>query len=385
MQTTNMTKPIYLDYNATTPIAPQVVEAMLPYLYQDFGNPSSSHVYGVRAKMAVDQARTQVAELLGSAEDEILFTSGGSESNNHAILGVAYARRDRGKHIITSAIEHPAVTEVCRALEHEGYHITYLPVDASGIIDLGMLQKSLSSQTILVTIMHANNEVGVIQPIAEIAELAHRAGALMHSDCAQSVGKIPVRVDELGVDLLTVAGHKIYAPKGIGCLYIRKGVSLNKLIHGASHERGLRAGTENVPSIVGLGEACAMIGQDLPIHQDKLRELRDLLERGLCERCDIRIHAQDAPRLPNTSSIGFRNLSNLLPKLHPKIAASAGAACHGSGGVSISNTLQAMDVPHEYAIGTIRFSVGRYTTQQEIEQAIEITSQIVAQSHLTTD
>ena len=254
---------IYLDYNATTPIDPQVAAAMLPYVHGLFGNPSSSHSFGLAARQGVDKARSQVAGLLGCAVDDLIFTSGGTEANNHAIKGVAAAYRGRGNHIITSAVEHPAVTEVCRYLEGQGWRITYLPVDEYGLVDPQQVGDAITSETLLVTIMHANNEVGSIQPIAEIAEIAHRYGALLHSDCAQSVGKIPARVDDLGVDLLSIAGHKLYAPKGIGVLYIRPGVQLEKLMHGANHERNRRAGTENVIEMVGLGEACELIERNL--------------------------------------------------------------------------------------------------------------------------
>lgn len=251
-------KPIYLDYNATTPILPEVAAAMQPFLSEFFGNPSSTHWYGVQTKKAVEKARKQVADLLGCQPDEVIFTSGGSESNNYAIKGVAHSLRNRGNHIITSSIEHPAVIEVCNYLEQNGFKVTYLPVNSDGIVDLDSLAKSISSQTILITIMHANNEVGTIQPIAEIAEIAHMHDILLHSDAAQSVGKIATKVEELSVDLLSVAGHKLYAPKGIGALYIRRGIKLEKQIHGADHERNLRAGTENVLEIVGLGEACTI-------------------------------------------------------------------------------------------------------------------------------
>ena len=228
---------IYLDYNATTPIDPMVAEAMLPYLHGLFGNPSSSHGFGIAAREGVDLARSQVAALLGCRADELIFTSGGTEANNHAIKGVAFAHRNRGNRIITSQVEHPAVTEVCRYLEGQGFQVTYLPVDQRGLVNIRQLEEALSDDTILVTIMHANNEVGTIEPIAEIAEAAHKVGALVHTDCAQSVGKVPVNVDDLGVDLLSIAGHKLYAPKGIGALYIRTGVELEKFMHGASHEQ----------------------------------------------------------------------------------------------------------------------------------------------------
>ncbi len=365
-------KPIYLDYNATTPIDPRVAEAMLPYLHEHFGNPSSNHLYGSTTKKAVEKARKQVAELLRCRMEEIVFTSGGSESNNFAIKGVAEAYRHKGNHIITSAIEHPAVIEVCHYLEDKGFRVTYLPVDGYGLVDPEELEANITPQTILVSIMHANNEVGTVQPIAAIAEIAHRHGVLVHSDCAQSVGKIPVTVPELGVDLLSVAGHKLYAPKGVGVLYIRSGLQLPRLIHGASHEMNRRAGTENVLGIVGLGEACQLINQHLPEYRRHMQKMRDRLEKGLRERFkDIRVNGHPEKRLPNTSSISFRNLeaNTILAELE-QVAASAGAACH-SDQIDVSTVLQAMKVPLEYAMGTIRFSVGRFTTAQEIDRALD--------------
>ncbi|MGD8877633.1 MAG: cysteine desulfurase family protein, partial [Syntrophobacterales bacterium] len=274
-------KPIYLDYNATTPIDPEVAEAMRPYLFEHFGNPSSSHWYGVQTKKAVDEARRQVADLLHCRPEEVVFTSGGSESNNYAIKGTAFANRDKGNHIISSAIEHPAVLEVCKYLAENGFQITYLPVDEFCLVHPRELQESITPQTILITIMHANNEVGTIQPIAEIAQIAKEHGIVFHTDAAQSVGKIPTRVDELAVDLLTIAGHKLYAPKGIGALYVRGGIRLEKLIHGADHERDLRAGTENVLEIVGLGQACKIAKRDLEKNMRHMQKMRDLLYAGL--------------------------------------------------------------------------------------------------------
>ena len=362
---------IYLDYNATTPIDPQVAAAMLPYVHGLFGNPSSSHSFGLAARQGVDKARSQVAGLLGCAVDDLIFTSGGTEANNHAIKGVAAAYRGRGNHIITSAVEHPAVTEVCRYLEGQGCRITYLPVDEYGLVDPQQVEDAITSETLLVTIMHANNEVGSIQPIAEIAEIAHRYGALLHSDCAQSVGKIPVRVDDLGVDLLSIAGHKLYAPKGIGVLYIRPGVQLEKLMHGANHERNRRAGTENVIEMVGLGEACELIERNLTDYSRNMGEMRERLETGLLDSgADLRVNGHPEQRLPNTSSVSFRGLEadRVLANL-ASVAVSAGAACH-SDRVEISHVLTAMNVPTEYAMGTLRFSVGRFTTGEEIDRAL---------------
>ena len=367
---------IYLDYNATTPIDPLVAEAMLPYVHGLFGNPSSSHSFGTEARAGVDHARQQVADLLGCHPDSLIFTSGGTEANNHAIKGTAFAGSSTGSHIITSAIEHPAVTEVCAYLEGQGFRVTYLPVDEHGLIDIRQLEQALSSETILVTIMHANNEVGTIEPIAEIADLAHRYGALVHTDCAQSVGKIPVKVADLGVDLLSIAGHKLYAPKGIGALYIKPGVQLEKFMHGANHEQGRRAGTENVIEMVGLGKACELIDRNLAGYADHMTLMRDRLERGLLEIGPrVRINGHPDKRLPNTSSISFKDLEadRILADL-PTVAASAGAACH-SDRVEISHVLAAMGVPLDYAMGTLRFSVGRFTTENEIDRAVgEVTT-----------
>ncbi|MBW2554577.1 MAG: cysteine desulfurase [Deltaproteobacteria bacterium] len=366
-------KPIYLDYNATTPIDHEVAEVMKPYLEEFFGNPSSSHWYGIRAKKAIEIARSQVADLLGCQPDEIIFTSGGSESNNYAIKGVAFANRIKGNHIITSAIEHPAVTEVCKYLETKEFRVTYLPVDEYGLVDIVKFQETITPQTILISLMHANNEVGTIQPIPNISELARQNGVIIHTDAAQSVGKIPTRVNELGIDLLSVAGHKLYAPKGIGALFIRKGTNLEKLIHGAGHERNKRAGTENVLGIVGLGKACEIAKRDLKKNMAHMESMRDSLYLGLQELLgEIRLNGHREKCLPNTLSVGFPNIEadKLLLKIKG-VAASAGAACH-SEHASISHVLTAMNVPEKYAIGTIRFSTGKMTTSVEIDRAIEI-------------
>ena len=365
-------QPIYLDFNATTPIDPQVANAMLPYLYDHFGNPSSSHAYGVEAKQGVEHARRQIAEMLGCSAEEIIFTSGGSESNNLAIKGTALAQRAKGNHIITTAIEHPAVLEVCAYLEKQGFKVTYVVVDVNGRVDMDALEKSITPQTILISVMHANNEVGTIQPIMEIAKIAHSHDIGMHSDAAQSIGKIPVRVDELGVDLLSIAGHKLYAPKGIGALYIRTGTDLQKIIHGAEHEGNLRAGTENVLEIVGLGQACELVGQNLNDYAQHMREMRDLLEHTiLAEFPWAKVNGDVEKRLPNTLNISFKNIeANTILSEMVDVAASAGAACHAEQ-VDVSHVLEAMHIPVDYAMGTIRFSVGRSTSAEEIERASE--------------
>ncbi len=365
-------KPIYLDYNATTPLAPEVAEAMKPYLENYFGNPSSAHWYGVQTKKAVENARRQVAELINANPDEIIFTSGGSESNNFAIKGIAFVKRSQGNHIITSSVEHPAVIEVCEYLKTQGFEISYLPVDEYGMVDPNDVEKAITPQTILITIMHANNEVGTIQPVREIAEIAHVHDIIMHTDAAQSTGKIPVLIDELGVDLLSIAGHKLYGPKGIGALYIRRGVKLQKIIHGADHEQNLRAGTENILCDVGLGKACEIAGQNLQKNIQHMKEMRDLLHKKIeASGLDFRLNGHPEKRLPNTLSLSFRNVeANTVLSELTEVAASAGAACH-SDQIDVSTVLEAMKVPLEYAMGTIRFSTGRFTTKAEIEQAAD--------------
>jgi cysteine desulfurase len=369
-------KPIYLDYNATTPIDPEVAEAMRPYLFEHFGNPSSSHWYGIQTKKAVEEARHQVADLLHCNPEEVVFTSGGSESNNYAIKGTAFANREKGNHIITSAIEHPAVLEVCKYLAEKGFQITYLPVDEFCLVAPRELQESIRPQTILITIMHANNEVGTIQPIAEIAKIAKEHGIVFHTDAAQSVGKIPTRVDELDVDLLTIAGHKLYAPKGIGALYVRGGIRLEKLIHGADHEQDLRAGTENVLEIVGLGQACEIAKRDLAKNTRHMQKMRDLLYAGLRQQWgEIRLNGHPEKRLPNTLSVCFQSIeANTLLAEIESVAASAGAACH-SDSVRVSSVLEAMQVDLEYAMGTVRFSTGKMTTEDEVKKTAAIFAQ----------
>jgi cysteine desulfurase len=361
-----------------------VAEAMTPYLYEHFGNPSSSHPYGMATKRAIETARIQVATLLGCQPTEIVFTSGGTEGNNAAIKGVAWAGRDRGRHVITSAIEHPAVMEVCRWLVSQGFRLTILPVNADGLVNPADLEQAIDADTILVTVMHANNEVGTIQPIAELSAISHRQGVLVHTDAAQSVGKVPVNVGGLGVDLLTVAGHKLYAPKGIGALYIRNGVRLAKLLHGANHEADRRPGTENVLEIVGLGQACEIARRDLAGNMIHFKNIRDRLHEGLKRELGkeaVHLNGHPERRLPNTVSLSFRGIkaNSLLSNIGRQLAASAGAACHAEGS-EISAVLKAMDVPLEWAVGTVRFSVGRDTTIREIDRAIHIVAEAVRSS-----
>jgi cysteine desulfurase len=329
----------------------------------------------------VETARQEVAGLIRARSSEIIFTSGGTESNNLALRGAAWADDDKKRHIITSAIEHPAVTEVCSYLGTQGFEITTLPVDALGLISPTDLESALRPDTLLVSIMHANNEVGTIQPVQALAELAHRVGALFHTDAAQSIGKIPVAVDELGVDLLSIAGHKLYAPKGVGALYIRKGVHLQKIIFGAGQEAGLRPGTENVLEIVGLGRAAQAARQDLDANMAHFKRLRDRLQAGLTSAMgeqNIRINGHPEKRLPNTLSISFKDMraNELLEKISSDVAASAGAACHADQ-VRVSSVLEAMGLPIEWAKGTLRFSVGRMTTAKEIDRAVKAIVQAI--------
>jgi cysteine desulfurase len=365
-------KPIYLDYNATTPIDKRVLEAMLPYLRDKFGNPSSAHYYGREARDAVERARAQVASLLECQPEEIFFTSGGTESNNLVLFGVAQALGDKGRHIVTTRIEHPAIIEPCLELIGRGFDVTFVPVDGRGMVDPDDVRKALRKDTILISVMHANNEVGTIQPISEISQIARERGILLHSDAAQSVGKIPTLVNDLGVDFLSIAGHKLYAPKGIGALYRRHGAPLGKFIFGAGQERGVRPGTENVPFIVGLGEASAVAKKELNTEMVRLERLRNELARRIKEKIpNAIVNGEGAPRLPNTLSVAFpgKKADEILRNLS-RVAASAGAACH-SHDVKISHVLEAMGVNVEVAMGTIRLSLGRFTTEQEIEIASE--------------
>ncbi|MCP3954200.1 MAG: cysteine desulfurase [Desulfobacterales bacterium] len=374
-----MNPPIYLDYNGTTPHDPEVIAAMRPFLETDFGNPSSSHWYGATPREAVARARQQVAALLGCSPEEVFFTSGGTESNNHAIMGTARFMKARGRHIITSNFEHPAVLEVGRYLEKEGFETTLVPVDKKGLVDPADVAAAVRADTILISIMHANNEVGTIQPISDIAGHAREHGIWVHTDAAQSMGKIPVRVDQLNVDLLTVAGHKLYAPKGVGALYVRQSLLPDKFCHGAGQEMGWRAGTENVLAIVGLGKACEIAARDHQRNYDHMLGLRDRLHRGLATAAgETRLNGHPDKRLPNTLSLAFKGLeaNRILAKISSAVAASPGAACH-SNTVSISHVLEAMQVSEKWARGTIRFSVGKMTTEDQIDTAIEIVRKAV--------
>lgn len=373
--------PIYLDYNATTPVDPAVLEAMSPYLGGDpracpfghFGNPSSTHAFGRVAHDAVETARGRAAALIGARPDEIVFTGGGSEASNHAIKGTCFAAglRPDTVHIITTAVEHPATAGPIEFLRKLGAAVTVLPVDRFGLIDPEDVRAAITPRTRLVSVMHSNNEVGTLMPVREIAAVGRARGILVHTDCAQSLGKVPVDVNELGVDLLTIAGHKLYAPKGVGALFVRRGVALEPLVHGAGHESGRRAGTENVPYIVGLGTACAIAARSLPAETDRLRALRDRLHAKLLATLGDRVALNGHPerRLPNTLNVNFVGHvgAELLAKV-PGVAASTGSACH-EGKVSLSPVLAAMGVPPEAGRGAVRLSVGRFTTEEEVDRA----------------
>lgn len=360
---------VYLDYNATTPLLPEVVDAMMPFLRERFGNPSSGHPFGRDAREAVDAARGEVAALLGCAPEEIVFTSGGTEANNLAIRGIAAARHGAGR-IVTSVVEHPAIAAPCAALERQGWTVERLPVDAQGRVPADVTAAALGADTALVTIMHANNETGTVQPIAEIAAAAKARGALVHSDAAQSAGKLPVDVRALGVDLLSIAGHKLYAPKGVGALYVRRGTAIEPFLRGAGQESGLRPGTENVAGIAGLGAAAAAAQRDLAALAARLSSLTarlwDALARGVP---GIALNGHPVERLPNTLNVRFPGVrGGALLAAAPEIAASTGAACH-AGGEAASVAITAMGVPAEAALGSVRLSCGRGTTEADVDLA----------------
>jgi cysteine desulfurase len=362
---------IYLDYNATTPVAPEVFRAMEPFLTSEYGNPSCDYPFGLKACEAVRRAREKVATLLGCAPDAIVFTSGATEANNTVLKGVA-AYRGRG-HIITVATEHPAVLAPCRFLQSQGFDVTILPVDGAGLLDPDEVRRALRPDTILISVMHANNETGTIQPIREIGALAREAKVPFHTDAAQSICKVPVDVDVLRVDFLTVAGHKFYAPKGVGVLYVRPGSNFTSLLHGASQESGRRAGTENVPYIVALGEACRLAWERLPVAPAHLRGLRDRLHELLRNGVPgLILNGPEVKRLPNTLNVSFPGLAgcDLMGSL-PEVAASLGSACH-AGQEAVSPVLAAMGLPAPVARGAVRFSVGLPTTLAEVEEAADL-------------
>jgi cysteine desulfurase len=362
---------LYLDYNASTPLAPEVADSMQPLLKEYYGNPSALHWAGKPVKELLHNARKQVSDIIGCSPSEVIFTSGGSEANNFALKGFYFKNHHKGNHIITSKIEHPAIMNPCRFLEKIGAWVTYVGVDQYGRVSTEEIEKSITKDTILITIMHSNNETGTLQPIEEIGEIAKRYGIAFHTDASQSVGKVPVDVNTLKVDMLTIAGHKLYAPKGIGALYIRDGLVLEPLIHGAGHENGLRAGTENTLLAVGLGKACEIAS--LQVSNTRLKELTNYFWRQLKDVCGEQVVLNGHPeeRLPNTLNVSFvrRIGQDLLDKI-PQLAASTGSACH-AGSIELSPVLKEMNIPEEIGMGAIRFSLGRYTTEDEIDIVIK--------------
>lgn len=373
-------KEIYMDYNATTPVDPRVAEAMLPYLREKFHNPSSIYSRAKEVKKAIEEAREKVARLIGAKPKEVIFTGGGSEADNHAIKGVAFALREKGNHIITSAIEHHAVLHTCQFLEKMGFEVTYLPVDRYGIVEPEVLKKAIREDTILVSIMMANNEIGTIEPIKELAEIAHERGVLFHTDAVQAVGKIPVNVKELGVDMLSLSAHKFYGPKGVGGLYVRWRVKIPSLIHGGGQERGKRAGTENVAGIVGAGKAAEIAMEEMDEEERKIRPLRDKLEKELVGRIpQVIVNGHPEKRLYNTLNICVKGIEGegMLALLDMNgISASSGSACT-SGSLEPSHVLLAIGLPHEIAHGSLRFSLGKYNTEEDVDKVIEVLPGIV--------
>lgn len=367
-----MAPPVYLDYNATTPVAPEVAEAMLPFLHEAFGNPSSSHEFGLRARQAVKDAREQVAALIGCAPADIVFTGCATEANNLALLGVARAAERAGRrHLVVSAVEHPAVLEPARELERRGWALTVVPVDAHGRVSPGDVAAAIRPDTALVSVMHANNEVGTIQPIGEIAAITRARGIPLHCDAAQAAGKIVVDVEALGVDLLTLAGHKFHATKGVGALYVRPGTAIEPILFGADQERGLRPGTENVPAIVGIGAAARLAREHLPATTESLRQLRDDLNARLAAAIPgLALNGHPEHRLPNTLHVSFPGVSgrSLLEAARADVAASVGSACHAEGD-AVSGVLAAMGLDAARAMGAVRLSVGTITTPPETARA----------------
>lgn len=371
---------IYFDHNATTPVLNEVFEAMVPYLKDQWGNPSSIHWAGRGTRKAVEDAREQVSKLLNCAPLELIFTSSGTESDNHAIKGIAYSKKDKGNHIITTKVEHPAVLNTCKYLQKEGFDVTYLDVDSDGMLDLEALKSAITPKTILITVMYANNETGVIFPINEIGEIAKERGVTFHTDAVQAAGKIPIDTQKLNVDLISISGHKLYAPKGMGALYARRGVRLVPLIHGGHHERNRRGGTENVAGIIAMGKAAEIAIRDMDKEREHLKTLKDRLEKGMAERVPhIKINGHPDRRLPNTANISFEFVEgeSLLLNLDMKgVAASSGSACT-SGSLEPSHVLLAMGLSHEMSHGSVRFSLGKSNTVEEIDYLLEIMPPIV--------
>lgn len=375
-------KKVYLDYNATTPVDPRVFEAMTPFMKEEFGNPSSIHSFGRAGKAAIDDSRERVAELLGAHPKEIVFTSGGSESNNFAIKGVAFGLRERGNHLITTQVEHASVLETYRFLETHGFQVTYLGVDRHGLIDLEELKGAITDSTILVSVMFANNETGVIMPIREIAEIVKEKGVIFHIDAIQAVGKIDINLNSLPVDLLSLSSHKLYGPKGVGALFIRDGVKLRALIHGGGQERGMRSGTENVAGIVGLGKACETVREDVTSQKSgiRIKELRDGLYDEILRRISgVRLNGHPERRLSNTLNLSFDGVEgeSLVMNLDIEgIAVSTGSAC-SEGNIEPSHVLLAMGLSKELALSSLRFSLGRFTEKEDIDRVIEVLPRVV--------
>jgi cysteine desulfurase len=374
------TRRVYLDYAATTPMHPDVVQAMIPYMSGMFGNPSSGHSFGQEARAAVEDARVQVALLLGAANDEIIFTSGGTESDNLAVKGVAYANRDKGNHIITTSIEHPAVLEPCRFLQAQGFDVTYLPVDKYGLVDAKAVEKAITKKTILISVMYANNEVGTIEPIIEIGRTAKSHGVCFHTDAVQAVGHVPMNVDELKVDLLSVSAHKLSGPKGVGALYVREGTKITSFLHGGEQEHALRASTENVTGIVGLGRATEIAQGELAAEEKRLSVLRDRLVKGLFDSINgVRLNGHPKLRLPNNVNVNFENVEGSAVASHldmAGVAVSTTSACH-SGRKDPSHVLKAMGLSDDEASNPVRFSLGRETTTDDIDYVIGILPPII--------
>ncbi|MEW6724614.1 MAG: cysteine desulfurase NifS [Bacillota bacterium] len=371
---------VYLDHSATTPVDPRVLEKMVKFFSDSFGNASSVHSFGREAKKAMEEAREQVAALIGASPREVFFTSGGTEADNLALKGVADALKVKGRHIITSAVEHHAILHTCEDLEKHGFRVTYLPVDRHGLVHPEQVREAISGDTILVTVMHANNEVGTIQPIGEIAAACRERGVYLHTDAVQSAGKIPVDVNQLGVDLLTMSSHKLYGPKGVGALYIRRGTKINSEMKGGGHERGMRAGTENVSGIVGFGAAAALVREDLPQEMARLTGLRDRLIQGIMSRIDqVTLNGHPTRRLPHNANFSFRYIEGeaMLLNLDMKgVAASSGSACT-AGSLQPSHVLLAMGLSHEVAHGSLRLTLGRINTEEDIDYVIEVLPEIV--------
>ncbi|MDW7775807.1 MAG: cysteine desulfurase NifS [Methanosarcinales archaeon] len=371
---------IYMDNSATTRPDPEVVSAMLPYFNEYFGNASSLHSFGQEAAGALNRSRQHVADLIGAQPDEVIFTSGGTESDNLALKGIAYLNKNKGKHIITSVIEHPAILNTCKNLQENGFTVTYLPVDDQGLVDPGDVEDAIKSDTILISVMHANNEIGSIQPIEDISRLAHEKGVLVHTDAVQSVGKIPVNVDDLGVDMLSLSAHKIHGPKGVGALYVRKGTRLESLIHGGGHERGKRSGTENIPGIVGLAKAAELSGQRLEKDAAYMANLRDVAITKILDSIpDSYLNGHPTMRLPNNVHLRFSYVEgeSMLMLLNMKgVAVSTGSAC-SSKSLEPSHVLAALGIPPEQIHGSLRITLGRENTMDEVDYVVENLVEIV--------